>query len=259
MAYEHILAENRNGVLVIAINREAKMNALNIGLLQEIKTEVEAAQQNDSVKGIIITGSGTKAFAAGADIAEFSEFSVMEGTQMSASGHEVMNTIENSGKLIIGAINGFALGGGCELAMACHFRVASENAKFGQPEVNLGVPPGYGGTQRLIHLVGKGRALEMLLTGDAINAQKAYEMGLVNHVVPQEELLPFCSAIIDKVAGKSPSAVRMVIDCVNDYYRCGIDGFKREIFEFGRAFGTEDFKEGTSAFIEQRKANFTGN
>jgi enoyl-CoA hydratase len=178
---------------------------------------------------------------------------------MSASGHEVMNTIENSGKLIIGAINGFALGGGCELAMACHFRVASENAKFGQPEVNLGVPPGYGGTQRLIQLVGKGRALEMLLTGDAVNAQKAYEMGLVNHVVPQEELLPFCTAIIEKVAGKSPSAVRMVIDCVNDYYRCGIDGFKREIFEFGRAFGTDDFKEGTSAFIEKRKANFTGN
>jgi enoyl-CoA hydratase len=258
MQYDNIVTENRDGVFVITINRESKMNALNIQLLQEIKHAVESVQQDSNVHGIIITGSGAKAFAAGADIAEFSDFNVQEGTKMSAGGHDVMNAIENSNKLVIAAVNGFALGGGCELAMACHIRVASENAKFGQPEVNLGVPPGYGGTQRLIQLVGKGRAIEMLLTGDAINAEKALQIGLVNHVVPQEQLMEFTSAIIHKVSGKSPSAVRMVIDCVNDYYRCGIDGFKREIFEFGKAFETEDFKEGTQAFLEKRKANFTG-
>jgi|NOAtaT_6_FD_contig_101_811888_length_2423_multi_4_in_0_out_0_2 enoyl-CoA hydratase len=258
MQYEHILAENQDGVFVITINRESKMNALNIPLLQEIRHAVESVQQEAAVKGIIITGKGSKAFAAGADIAEFADFDVMEGTKMSAGGHDVMNAIENSAKLVVAAVNGFALGGGCELAMACHLRVASQNAKFGQPEVNLGVPPGYGGTQRLIQLIGKGRAIEMLLTGDPMNAEKALQTGLVNHVVPQEELMDFTKALIDKVASKSPSAVRMVIDCVNDYYRCGIDGFKREIFEFGKAFETEDFKEGTQAFLEKRGAKFSG-
>jgi len=226
--------------------------------LQEIKTEVEAAQQNEHVKGIIITGSGTKAFAAGADIAEFSEFSVMEGTQMSASGHEVMNTIENSEKPVIAAVNGFALGGGCELAMACHMRVASENAKFGQPEVNLGVPPGYGGTQRLIQLVGKGKAIELLLTADAIDASTALNLGLVNYVVTQENLLEKCREILSKTATKSPVAVAKVIRCVNDSFRPNVNGMQREIYEFGEAFVTEDFKEGTDAFLNKRKPNFSG-
>lgn len=245
-----------NNILLITIEREAKMNALNITTLQEIKEAVELAQSNEEVYGIILTGAGTKAFAAGADIAEFADFGVAEGTKMSADGHEVMNTIERSAKPVIAAVNGFALGGGCELAMACHMRIASSNAKMGQPEVNLGVPPGYGGTQRLVQLVGKGRALQMLMTADAIDAKTALNYGLVNEVVEQDELLARCEAILSKIGSKSPNAVRMVIDCVNAYFTEGEGGMQREIKEFGEAFGTADFQEGTRAFLNREKPGF---
>lgn len=254
--YENIITHIENGIATITINRESKLNALNIQTLKEIKHAIEELQSNSHVNGIILTGSGAKAFAAGADISEFSEFTVEQGTRMSADGHDVMNAIENCTKVVIAAVNGFALGGGCELAMACHLRIASENAKFGQPEVNLGVPPGYGGTQRLVQLIGKGRALEMLLTGDAIDAQKAYEFGLVNAVTPQENLIAKCKEILAKIAVKSPVAVHKVLNCVNDYFRPAVNGLQREIYEFGDAFGTDDFKEGTQAFLGKRKAEF---
>jgi enoyl-CoA hydratase len=254
--YNNIITAKENAILTITINRENKLNALNIETLQEIKAAVTAANADKEVAGIIITGSGVKAFAAGADISEFADFNVKQGTQMSADGHLVMNTIEQSGKPVIAAVNGFALGGGCELAMACHMRIASENAKFGQPEVNLGVPPGYGGTQRLIQLVGKSKAVELLLTADAIGANEAMEYGLVNDVVPIEDLLPRCNEILTKIAAKSPVAIAKVIKCVNDYFQDGKDGLKTEIEEFGHAFGTKDFKEGTTAFLNKRKAAF---
>ncbi|MBS3912956.1 MAG: enoyl-CoA hydratase/isomerase family protein [Bacteroidetes bacterium] len=256
--YENIITEIREGILVITINRESRLNALNITMLAEIRMAMESAMATNGLKGIVITGSGQKAFAAGADISEFANFTVEEATRMSADGHEVLNIIENGPKPVIAAVNGFALGGGCELAMACHIRVAAENAKFGQPEVNLGVPPGYGGTQRLVQLIGKGRALEMLLTGEAIDANRALEIGLVNYVVPQEELWNKCKELIEKISVKSPVAVRKVINCVNDYFRPNVNGMQREIYEFGDAFGAEDFKEGTDAFLNKRKPNFTG-
>ncbi|MDP2176095.1 MAG: enoyl-CoA hydratase-related protein [Bacteroidota bacterium] len=254
--YNNIITELENNILTIKINRESKLNALNIETLQEIKNAVSLAQDDKEISGIILTGSGSKAFAAGADISEFVNFDVKQGTKMSADGHEVMNTIEQSRKPVIAAVNGFALGGGCELAMACHIRIASENAKFGQPEVNLGVPPGYGGTQRLIQLVGKGKAIELLLTADAISANEALEYRLVNDVVPIEDLLPRCFEILKKINTKSPSAIAKVINCVNDFYKDGVDGFQTEIEEFGHAFGTADFKEGTDAFLNKRKPEF---
>ena len=255
----NISTQVNNNILLITIERESKMNALNIATLQEIKAVVLEAQDNKEVYGIILTGAGSKAFAAGADISEFADFGVEQGTKMSADGHEVMNTIERCAKPVIAAVNGFALGGGCELAMACHMRIASTNAKFGQPEVNLGVPPGYGGTQRLVQLVGKGPALQMLMTADAIDANTALNYGLVNEVVEQEVLLERCNVILSKIASKSTSAIRMVVDCVNAFFEEGQNGMSREIKEFGEAFGTEDFKEGTRAFLAREKANFRKN
>lgn len=256
--YENILTQIEAGVLTITLNRESKLNALTLKTLQEIRMAVVEAQSDEMVKGIILTGSGTKAFAAGADISEFAHFTEDQATRMSADGHDVMNTIENSEKPVIAAVNGFALGGGCELAMCCHMRIASENAKFGQPEVNLGVPPGYGGTQRMIQLVGKGKAVELLLTGDSIDAQTALQLGLVNHVVSLEDLLPKCREILAKISTKSPVAIGKVIKCVNDFFRPNVNGMQREIYEFGEAFVTEDFKEGTDAFLNKRKPNFPG-
>ena len=252
----NLRTEIEDNILTIFINREEKMNALNIQTLQDIKSTVEEAHANEDVHGIIITGSGSKAFAAGADISEFANFGEDEATNMSADGHEVMNTIEEGTKPVIAAVNGFALGGGCELAMACHLRLASPNAKFGQPEVNLGVPPGYGGTQRLVQLIGKGRAMHMLITGDAIDAQKAEQYGLVNEVVEQEQLLGRAKEILKKVAKKSPSAVHKVFKCINDYYCPNVNGMQREIYEFGSAFETNDFKVGTTAFLNKEKPNF---
>jgi enoyl-CoA hydratase len=254
--YQNILSHQEAGILTLTINRESKLNALNIDTLREIKEAVIAGNADREVHGIILTGAGAKAFAAGADISEFVNFNVEQATKMSADGHSTMDTIEQSGKPVIAAVNGFALGGGCELAMACHMRIASENAKFGQPEVNLGVPPGYGGTQRLIQLIGKSKATELLLTADAIGANEAMEYGLVNDVVPMEDLLPRCTEILNKIATKSPQAVATVIACINAHFEEGKDGFKTEIAEFGKAFGTTDFKEGTDAFLNKRKANF---
>jgi enoyl-CoA hydratase len=256
MSYTNIKVETENLVNTITINRADKMNALNISTLQEIKAAVIEAENNAEIAGIMLRGDGEKAFAAGADISEFANFNVQEAEKMSRDGHEVMNAIENCSKPVIAVVYGFALGGGCELAMACHIRIAAENAKFGQPEANLGVPPGYGGTQRLVQLVGKSKAMELLLTTDILRANEALDLGLVSAVLPVEEVLPYAKKMISKIASKSPSAVSMIIDSVNDYYKKGNGGMETEIKYFGKAFGTEDFKEGTEAFLEKRKADF---
>ena len=256
MNFENLIYSIETGIVTITINRESKLNALNIQTLKEIKEAVLSAQLHPEVKGIILTGAGSKAFAAGADISEFANFTVQQGTEMSAAGHEVMNTIENCKVPVIAAVNGFALGGGCELAMACHIRIASENAKFGQPEVNLGVIPGYGGTQRLVRYIGKSRATELLLTGDAINAATALQFGLVNYVVSAEELLVKCNEVLNKVASKSPINITQILKLVNDHYLG--QGFENEIGEFGHCFGTLDFKVGTQAFLNKQKPEFKG-
>jgi enoyl-CoA hydratase len=256
--YETILTEVKSEILYITINRESKLNALNIQTLTDIKNAILSIYANADIKGVILTGSGQKAFAAGADIAEFANFNVEEGTRMSAEGHAVLNAIENCPKPVIAAVNGFALGGGNELAMACHIRIAAENAKFGQPEVNLGITPGYAGTQRLAQLIGKGRALELLMTADLIDANRAYEMGLVNHVVAIDQLVPKAEEILNKIKTKSPLAIASVIRCVNAFYEKKLDGNNVEINEFGNFFGSEDFKEGTQAFKDKRKADFKG-
>jgi enoyl-CoA hydratase len=253
--YNNILSENHGIVQIITINREDKMNALNIELIQEIGQEVARLNKERSVRGIILTGKGNKAFAAGADISEFANFGEAKAKEMSASGHRVFDSIEESEIPVIAAVNGFALGGGCELTMACHIRMASENAKFGQPEVNLGVPPGYGGTQRLAQIVGKGRALEMLISANMIDAPTALSYGLVTKVVSSEELMPTCITYLEKLAAKSPMAIAEVIKCTHALYD-NKDGFKYEIDSFAKSFETTDFKEGTAAFIEKRKPSF---
>jgi enoyl-CoA hydratase len=256
--YQTILTKSENEIFYITINRESKLNALNIQTLTDIKNAVLSTYEDNTVKGVIITGAGPKAFAAGADIEEFANFNVEEGTRMSAEGHAVLNAIECSPKPVIAAVNGFALGGGNELAMSCHIRIASENAKFGQPEVNLGITPGYAGTQRLAQLIGRGRALELLMTADVINAQEAHRLGLVNHVVALDQLIPKCEEILNKIKTKSPLAISSVIRCVNAYYEKKLDGNNVEINEFGNFFGSEDFKEGTQAFLNKRPAAFKG-
>lgn len=257
--YQNLLTEVKDQIMYIVINREDKLNALNIQTLTEIKNAVLSIYDEPSVRGVIITGKGTKAFAAGADIAEFANFNVEEGTRMSEEGHAVLRAIDHCPKPVIAAVNGFALGGGNELAMSCHIRVCTEKARFGQPEVNLGITPGYAGTQRLAQLIGKGRALEFLMTGDMIDAQSAYQMGLVNHVVPQEQLIAKCEEILNKIKNKAPMAITSVIRCVNAYYEKRADGNNVEINEFGNFFGSEDFIEGTRAFLEKRAPNFRGN
>lgn len=253
--YNNITTDTIGAVQIISIDREEKMNALNIELIKEVGQEVARLQSIDHIRGIIITGKGQKAFAAGADIAEFSNFSPAEAKVMSKSGHHVFNSIEQSTKPVIAAVNGFALGGGCELAMACHIRIASENAKFGQPEVNLGVPPGYGGTQRLAQIVGKGRALDLLISARAIDAQTALNYGLVTQVVSADELLDVCITYIDKLVAKSPMAIAEVIRCTNALYD-NQDGFSVEIDSFSDSFQTKDFIEGTTAFLEKRKPQY---
>lgn len=256
--YENILTENQDGILVLTINRPAKLNALNQGTLAEIKQAITAVYTDQTVKGVIITGSGEKAFVAGADIAEFSGLDAAKGRALAQNGHDIFFLIERCPKPVIAAVNGFALGGGCELAMSCHLRVASSNAKFGQPEVNLGLIPGYGGTQRLVQLIGKGRAMELLLTSDMLDAEKAHAYGLVNHVVEPAELLGKCKEILAKVFSKAPLAIGATITSVNALFEDGKDGFATEVNEFGKLVETGDFIEGTTAFMEKRKANFTG-
>lgn len=260
MALENITTEVKNDVLIITINRPDKLNALNKQTIEELHETFVDAENDKNIRALIITGSGNKAFVAGADIAEFANFSIEEGRQLSSIGHfKIFNFIENYSKPVIAAVNGFALGGGLELAMACHMRVASSNAKMGLPEVSLGVIPGYGGTQRLAQLVGKGKAFEMIVTADMITAEDAYKWGLVNYVTTQEDLLNKCFEITAKISTKSPVAVRTAIKVINAGYNNKQNGFEVEIQEFGKSFGTGDFKEGVSAFLEKRKANFPGN
>ncbi len=259
MNFENVLVAIENGIGQITINRPSKLNALNVATIQELHNAFESLENNDEVKVIILTGEGEKAFVAGADISEFASFTVQEGAQLAAQGQELLfDFVENLKKPVIGAVNGFALGGGLELAMSCHFRIASDNAKMGLPEVSLGVIPGYGGTQRLPQLVGKGRAMEMIMTAGMISAEEAYRFGLVNHVVPQAELIDFTQNIAAKIMRNSPMAIGSAIKAVIANFKDGENGYETEIRNFGKCFGTEDFKEGTTAFLEKRKASFSG-
>ena len=256
---ENILIEKQDAIAIVTINRPTKLNALNKATIQELHDGFKSLNEDKSVKAIIVTGSGEKAFVAGADISEFANFSVEEGEKLAAEGQRLLfDFVQNLSTPVIAAVNGFALGGGLELAMSCHFRVASDNAKMGLPEVTLGVIPGYGGTQRLAQLVGKGRAMEMIMTAGMIDAETAKNYGLVNHIVAQEELLDFTKGIATKITKNSSVAIAKAIQAVNANYTDGINGYQVEIENFGFCFGTEDFKEGTTAFLEKRKANFPG-
>ena len=256
--FDTLLTDLTSGVLLVTLNREDKLNALNKTVISELNELMDEVYTNPEIKGVIITGKGPKAFAAGADIAEFKGLNEAQGMALAKRGHETFNKIENCPKPVIAAVNGFALGGGCELSMACHIRIASENAKFGQPEVNLGLIPGYGGTQRMVQLIGKGKALELLMTADIIDATCAQKLGLVNEVVQTVELIAHSRSIITKIASKAPFAIAQVIQSVYAHFKDGIDGFDTEIKLFGRCIATQDFVEGTTAFMEKRKANFTG-
>ena len=258
MNYQTLLTELNDGIVTITINRPEKLNALNQQMINELDAAFDEIDSNEEIRGVIITGAGPKAFVAGADISEFTGFTAQQAKAMSENGHRIFNKIESASKPVIAAVNGFALGGGCELAMACHLRIASENAKFGQPEINLGIIPGYGGTQRLPRYIGKGKALELLLTGDMMTAQDALQWGLVNKVTLQDELIPTCLSILNKIKTKSPLVIDRVIACVNSHYENGTDGFELEIDEFSQCMNTEDFKEGTAAFLEKRLPNFKG-
>jgi enoyl-CoA hydratase len=259
MNFENILVSNNNGLSTVTINRPSKLNALNKAIIHELSDAFKVLEDDEDVKVIVLTGSGDKAFVAGADISEFAHFSVDEGGTLARKGQEILfNLIENLATPVIAAINGFALGGGLELAMACHFRIASDNAKMGLPEVSLGVIPGYGGTQRLPQLVGKGKAMEMIMTATMIPANEAFNCGLVNHVTAQEELLPLAEKIAGKIMRNSSVAISAAIRAVNANFEDGVNGFDIEIDEFGDCFGTNDFKEGTTAFLEKRKPNFPG-
>jgi enoyl-CoA hydratase len=256
---ENILFKDGEGVRIITINRPNQLNALNKSTINELSDLLDKSEADTQIKAIILTGSGEKAFVAGADIKEFSDFNIDQGAALSKEGHEkLFDKLENLSTPVIAAVNGFALGGGLELAMSAHIRVASDNAKMGLPEVSLGVIPGYGGTQRLAQLVGKGRANELILTAGMISAEDAYRIGLVNHVVPQSELLATCQKMASRISRNSPKAISHAIKSVNAGFKDGVSGFDTEISEFGKCFGTEDFKEGTSAFIEKRKPVFTG-
>jgi len=256
--YTSLLINIENGICTITINRPDKLNALNKTVMDELEAATAEIYSNPGIKSAIITGAGAKAFVAGADISEFQGLSNEQGMKLAQRGQEVFFKIEDCPKPIVAAVNGFALGGGCELAMACHFRIASANAKFGQPEVNLGLTPGYGGTQRLVQLVGKGRAIEMLISGNPIDAATALQYGLVNYVVSQEELIPKTKQILDLINTKAPIAIGGCIAAANAVFDQKIDGYATEVSEFGKCFVTADMKEGTSAFLEKRKANFTG-
>jgi len=253
--YENLKTVIENGICTITINRPDKMNALNRQTIEEIWEAVKEANGDESVFSIIITGEGPKAFAAGADIKEFLGLTKEQGMKMAKAGHDVFFSIESSPKPVIAAVNGFALGGGCELAMACHLRVASENARFGQPEVNLGLIPGYGGTQRLIKYVGRSKGLELMMTAEMLNAQQALELGLVNYVVPQDTLLAKCKEILEVIKTKSPFAIGAAIRAANAYDGT-MKGYEAELTEFGKCFASEEIKEGINAFLEKRKAKF---
>jgi len=259
MKYNTILSDFSGGITTITINRPTKLNALNSTTIFELHTAFKAAESDVETKAIILTGSGEKAFVAGADISEFADFDGEEGQALSKEGQDLLfDLVENLTTPVIAAVNGFALGGGLELAMSAHFRLASTNARMGLPEVSLGLIPGYGGTQRLTQLIGKGRAMELIMTASMIDAEKALAYGLVNYVVPQEELLPKCYALADIIKSNSSLAISAAIKAVNANYTDGVNGYDVEISEFGKCFETEDFEEGTTAFLEKRKSKFTG-
>lgn len=256
--YQTLVTSLENGIFIITINRPDKLNALNQQVMADLDAVMNEVYSNDAIKSVIITGAGPKAFVAGADISEFSGASVEEGKALAKRGQDIFFKIEHSPKPVVACVNGFALGGGCELAMSCHFRLASDNAKFGQPEVNLGLIPGYGGTQRLVQLIGKGRALELLMSAGMIDANTALQLGLVNYVVQQEELIAKATAILSLINTKAPIAVAKCIESANAVFDETKNGFAVEVNAFGDCFGTEDMKEGTTAFLEKRKAIFKG-
>ena len=258
MNYQTLLITVEDGIAIITINRPDKLNALNDTVIEELGMAVKFVQENNQVFAAIITGSGQKAFVAGADISGFPALNKEQGTQLSKRGQVVFKLIEDSFKPIIAAVNGFTLGGGCELAMACHFRIAADHAKFGQPEVNLGLLPGYGGTQRLVQLIGKGRALELLLTGNMIDATTAFHYGLVNHVVAIDELMLKAKSILAVIGNKAPKAIAACISAANQAYDDDEVGYKTEADYFGELLETADAKEGIAAFLEKRKAVFIG-
>ncbi len=258
MEYKNLVIEQRDNIAVVSINREKAMNALNRFVFDELDAYFTAVRADNSVAGIVVTGAGDKAFAAGADIKEFGGLDANTASALSKRGQDIFFKIENLNKPVIAAINGFSLGGGNELAMACHMRVASDRARFGQPEVNLGIITGYGGSQRLVQYIGKGKAMELLLTGDMIKADEAHKLGLVNHVVPHGEEIDKSIEILKKISTKGPFAVAQMISTVNDYFEKDKDGYATEVDGFGRCAATEDFIEGANAFVEKRKANFKG-
>lgn len=259
MSYENIITETNGAIMRITINRPKQLNALNGATIAELSDAFKAGEADNNVRAIIITGMGDKAFVAGADIKEFAEFSVEEGKQLSKNGHKALfNLVENLTTPVIAAINGYCLGGGLELAMASHIRIASENAMMGLPEVSLGVIPGYGGTQRLTQLIGKGKALELIMTAGMMKAEEAKDWGLINHVTFQNKLMEMAEKIASRIAKNSPRAIGLAIEAVNASLVDGVNGFDVEINKFGEAFGTEDFKIGTQAFLNKEKPKFSG-
>lgn len=259
MDYITLKTTLKNNILTITINRPDKLNALNKRVLDELDNVMDLVYNDSSIKGVIITGAGDKAFVAGADIAEFISVKDNMGASLSRRGQEIFFKIENCPKPVIAAVNGFALGGGCELAMACHLRLASTNAKFGQPEVNLGIIPGYGGTQRLTMLIGKGKAMELMMTGNMIGADEAKSLGLVNYVESPENLIHITKELLHLILTKSPLAISKLIASINSFNHSDKKGFSEESKLFGEAFSSNDKKEGTSAFLEKRKPFFKGN
>jgi enoyl-CoA hydratase len=256
--YHSIQLSSEGAITTITLNRESKLNALNKETISELKDAFQEIMDDKDIRGVLITGAGEKAFAAGADISEFTDLSEMHARKFAEEGQEVFQMIENCHTPVVAVVNGFALGGGCELAMACHMRIATGNAKFGQPEVNLGLIPGYGGTQRLTQLIGKGRAFELIMSARQIDAETAKTYGLVNDVAPtKEEAMDKAKDLLNTIAGKAPIAVGLVVDCVNAVYTSD-DGYQIESNAFSRCFGTSDFKEGVDAFLSKRKADFKG-
>ena len=259
MTFQNLLTEQTGGVYKITINRPDKLNALNRETIAELSAALENLRNDDSVRCLIITGSGEKAFVAGADISEFAHFSMAEGEELARQGQiSLFDKLEQLPKPVIAAVNGFALGGGLELAMACHIRIASDNAKLGLPEVSLGVIPGYGGTQRLPLLIGRGRANQLIFSAEMITAETAAAWGLVNKTVPQADLMTECVQLADKICRNSPAAISFAIEAVNAGFDKSKNGYQAEVQAFGKAFGTADFKEGTGAFLDKRKPAFTG-
>ena len=257
--FKNLLETLEDGILIISINRPEKMNALNSITLSELKLCIENAYDNDEVKGLVITGEGQKAFVAGADISEFVELNELNGRKFSERGQEIFATIENFPKPVVAVVNGYALGGGCELALACHLRIGTENAFFGQPEVSLGILPAYGGTQRLTHIVGKGKALEMMMTGEKVGAQEAKDSGLINHLVAtKDDGIEQAKIILNKIFKNAPLSIGMVINCVNAAFSNEEDGYQFEANSFANCCRTNDFQEGTTAFLEKRPPQFKG-